>query len=55
VPLNQTLAAWSYLKRNKVPSRLLVFHDANHWIMRGPDAKYFWDEVHAWLEKYLSP
>ena len=55
VPLNQTLAAWSYLKRNKVPSRLIVFHDANHWIMRGPDAKYFWGEVHAWLEKYLSP
>jgi pimeloyl-ACP methyl ester carboxylesterase len=55
VPLNQTLAAWSYLKRNRVPSRLIVFHDANHWIMRGHDAKYFWDEVHAWLEKYLAP
>jgi dipeptidyl aminopeptidase/acylaminoacyl peptidase len=53
VPLNQTLAAWSYLKRNKVPSRLIVFHDANHWIMRGHDAKYFWSEVHAWLAKYL--
>ncbi|MBY6204131.1 alpha/beta hydrolase family protein [Halomonas denitrificans] len=55
VPVNQTIAAWSYLQRMQVPSRLLVFHDANHWIMKGPEAKYFWDEVHAWLAEYLQP
>jgi len=55
VPVNQTIAAWSYLQRMKVPSRLLVFHDANHWIMNGKEAKYFWEEVHAWLAKYLQP
>jgi len=53
VPINQTIAAWSYLQRMQVPSKLLVFHDANHWIMAGKEAKYFWDEVHAWLAKYL--
>lgn len=54
VPLNQTLAAWSYLQRQKVPSRLVVFHDANHWVMRGADARYYWREVHAWLARYLG-
>jgi dipeptidyl aminopeptidase/acylaminoacyl peptidase len=54
VPLNQTLGAWAYLKRQNVPSRLIVFHDANHWIMNGPDARYFWEELHAWLEEHLS-
>ena len=53
VPVNQTIAAWSYLQRNQVPGRLLVFHDANHWIMKGEEARYFWNEVHAWLAKYL--
>ena len=53
VPVNQTIAAWSYLQRMQVPSRLLVFHDANHWIMNGNEARYFWEEVHAWLEKHL--
>lgn len=53
VPVNQTIAAWSYLQRNQVPSRLLVFHDANHWIMEGEEARYFWEEVQAWLAKYL--
>ena len=31
VPLNQTLAAWTYLQRMSVPSKLLVYHQANHW------------------------
>ncbi|MCP4045426.1 MAG: S9 family peptidase [Gammaproteobacteria bacterium] len=53
VPINQTIGAWSYLQRNQVPGRLLVFHDANHWIMKGEEAKYFWEEVHTWLAKYL--
>ena len=54
VPLNQTLAAWAYLQRRQVPSRLVVFHRANHWIMNGPDARYFWREAHDWLAKYLK-
>ena len=41
------------LQRQKVPSRLLVYHAANHWIMRGPDARNFWGEVHAWLARWL--
>ncbi len=53
VPINQTIAAWSYVQRKQVPGRLLVFHDANHWIMKGEEAKYFWQEVHDWLAKHL--
>ena len=53
VPINQTIAAWSYVQRKQVPGRLLVFHDANHWIMKGEEARYFWEEVHKWLAKYL--
>jgi len=54
VPLNQTLAAWTYLQRMQVPSRLLVFHDADHWIMNGKEARYFWEQVHVWLAAYLG-
>jgi len=53
VPVNQTIAAWSYVQRMQVPGRLLVFHDANHWIMKGEEARYYWQQVHEWLEKYL--
>ena len=54
VPLNQTLAAWTYLQRMGVPSKLMVYHQANHWIMDGPDARHFWSEVHEWLGRYLQ-
>jgi dipeptidyl aminopeptidase/acylaminoacyl peptidase len=54
VPVNQTIAAWSYVQRMQVPGRLLVFHDANHWIMKGAEARYYWQEVHTFLGKYLQ-
>jgi len=54
VPVNQTIAAWSYVQRMQVPGRLLVFHDANHWIMEGEEARYYWQEVHDWLAKHLG-
>ena len=53
VPVNQTIAAWSYVQRMQVPGRLLVFHDANHWIMKGEEARYYWQQVHEFLGKYL--
>ncbi|MEL7451399.1 MAG: S9 family peptidase [Pseudomonadota bacterium] len=54
VPVNQTIAAWSYVQRMQVPSKLLVFHDADHWIMKGSEARYYWNEVHAWVAKHLG-
>jgi len=53
VPLNQTLENWSVLQRLRIPSRLIVFPEANHWIQRGEDSRFFYQEVHAWLKKHL--
>jgi dipeptidyl aminopeptidase/acylaminoacyl peptidase len=54
VPLNQTLENWSVLQRMRIPSRLVVFPDANHWILKAEDSRFFYREVHAWLARYLS-
>jgi dipeptidyl aminopeptidase/acylaminoacyl peptidase len=54
VPLNQTLENWSVLKRLRVPSRLLVWPDENHWILKAENSRKFYEEVHAWLARYLS-
>jgi dipeptidyl aminopeptidase/acylaminoacyl peptidase len=54
VPLNQTLENWSVLQRLRVPSRLIVFPDENHWIQKGENSRFFYREVHAWLAKYLD-
>ena len=55
VPLNNTLEYWTALQRREVPSRLLVFPEENHWILRGEDNRYFNEELAAWLAKYLEP
>ncbi|HEY2276023.1 MAG TPA: S9 family peptidase [Steroidobacteraceae bacterium] len=53
VPIGNTLEAWSTLQRMQVPSRLLVWPDAWHWILKPEDSRHFYEEVHAWLAKYL--
>lgn len=54
VPLNQTLENWSVLQRLRIPSRLIVFPEENHWIQKGENSRFFYQELHAWLGKYLS-
>jgi len=55
VPLNQTLENWSVLQRLRVPSRLIVFPEENHWIQKGENSRFFYQELLAWLGKYLLP
>jgi len=55
VPIGNTLEAWSVLQRQKVPSRLLVWPDAWHWITKPEDSRHFYQEVHDWLAAYLKP
>ncbi|MDQ5844723.1 MAG: S9 family peptidase [Acidobacteriota bacterium] len=55
VPLNQTLENWSVLQRLRIPSRLIIFPEENHWIQKGENSRFFYRELHAWLDKYLKP
>ncbi|HET9389540.1 MAG TPA: S9 family peptidase [Steroidobacteraceae bacterium] len=54
VPIGNTLENWSTLQRMHVPSRLLVWPDAWHWIMKPQDSRRFYEEVHRWLAIYLK-
>lgn len=54
VPLANTLEAWSTIQRQQVPSRLLVWPDAWHWITKPEDSRQFYKEVRAWLAHYLK-
>ncbi len=54
VPINNTLENWATLQRMHVPSRLLVWPDAWHWITKPEDSRHFYMEVHKWLATYLK-
>jgi dipeptidyl aminopeptidase/acylaminoacyl peptidase len=54
VPMNNALELFTVLQRQKVPSRLIVFPEENHWVLKGENSRYFYSEVHGWLQKYLQ-
>jgi len=54
VPIGNTLENWSTLQRMHVPSRLLVWPDAWHWITKPEDSRHFYEEVQRWLAAYLK-
>lgn len=54
VPVNNAYMWFTLNQRLQVPSKLLVFPEAGHWILRGEDSRYFYSEVEAWLGKYLK-
>jgi dipeptidyl aminopeptidase/acylaminoacyl peptidase len=53
VPLSNTLEMWTVLQRQQVPSRLLYWPDENHWIMKPENSKRFYEEFHAWVERWI--
>jgi dipeptidyl aminopeptidase/acylaminoacyl peptidase len=43
------------LQRQAVPSRLVIFPDEGHWILKPQNQRLWWSEVQGWLSRYLTP
>lgn len=54
VPVSNALMNFAMQQRLQVPSRLLVFPDENHWILKGENSRLWYGEVQAWLAKWLK-
>jgi dipeptidyl aminopeptidase/acylaminoacyl peptidase len=54
VPMSQSLENWSILQRMKVPSKLVVFPDENHWILKGENSRFYYSQTLGWLKKWLG-
>jgi len=52
VPYNNGFEFFTVLQRQGVESRLVVFPDENHWILKGEDSRYFYQEVQDWLARH---
>jgi dipeptidyl aminopeptidase/acylaminoacyl peptidase len=53
VPLEQGISAFTSLRRRGIPSRLLVFPDEGHWVLKPQNAMVWWDTMLGWLAAYL--
>ncbi|MCC7500117.1 MAG: S9 family peptidase [Bryobacterales bacterium] len=54
VPINQAFEMYKLLQRRQVPSRLVIFPDASHFVLKGEDARQHMKEVTGWLMRYLG-
>jgi dipeptidyl aminopeptidase/acylaminoacyl peptidase len=54
VPMNNTFEMYTVLQRMRVPVRMLVWPDENHWIQKGENSRVFYREVHEWLARWLK-
>jgi len=54
VPMNNTLEMYAALQRMRVPTRLLVWPDENHWILKGENSRVFYREVRDWMARWLK-
>jgi dipeptidyl aminopeptidase/acylaminoacyl peptidase len=53
VPYTQGVMLHGVLTAKGVPSRIVIFPQENHWILKPQSAEIWWREVFAWLAKYL--
>jgi dipeptidyl aminopeptidase/acylaminoacyl peptidase len=53
VPVGEALRLWTDLRRRRVPARFLYFPDENHWILRPPNVRVWYDCVLAFLDEHL--
>ena len=54
IPYTQGLAAFTALQRRNIPSRLLVFPDENHWVLKPKNSVQWYDEVFGWMGRYIG-
>jgi len=54
VVYTQGLSTFTALQRRGVPSKLLIFPDENHWVLKPANSIQWHDTVLAWLDQWLK-
>ncbi|KAK7987857.1 hypothetical protein PG989_008172 [Apiospora arundinis] len=52
LPITEGLAAFNVLQARGVPSRLLMFPDENHWVLKHENSLVWHKEVLGWINHY---
>jgi dipeptidyl aminopeptidase/acylaminoacyl peptidase len=54
VPYTQSLEFFSALQRQEVPSKLVIFPDEGHWILKPLNSQFWYRTFLGWLAEYLK-
>ncbi len=54
IPYTQGIAAFTALQRRNIPSRLEIFPDENHWVLKPKNSVQWYHEVFDWERQWLG-
>jgi dipeptidyl aminopeptidase/acylaminoacyl peptidase len=54
IPDTQGLGAFTALQRRDIPSRLVIFPDENHWVLKPKNSKLWYHQVLGWMDKWTA-
>lgn len=54
VPVDQDLQLYTTLQLKNVPSKLIIFPDEGHWILKPQNSEFWYNNVLDWFGKYLK-
>jgi dipeptidyl aminopeptidase/acylaminoacyl peptidase len=54
IPYSQELEFFSALQRQSVPSKLVLFPDEGHWVLKPQNSQFWYATFLDWLAKYLK-
>jgi len=55
VPYDQSLQLYTTLQLKGVDSKLIIFPDEGHWILKPQNSEFWYGNVMDWFKKYLKP
>ena len=54
IPYTQGLASFTALQRRGIPSKLVVFPDENHWVLKPKNSIQWYDNVFGWMDRWMG-
>ena len=54
IPYTQGLASFTALQKREIPSKLVVFPDENHWVLKPKNSIQWYREVQGWLDRWAK-
>jgi dipeptidyl aminopeptidase/acylaminoacyl peptidase len=55
IPTTQGLSTFTALQRRGIESKLLVFPDENHWVLKPANSVLWHHTVIDWLDQHIQP
>ena len=54
IPYVQAIQAFTALQRKGIPSKLVLFPNENHWVLKPGNSRFWHQTVFSWLDQYLK-